>query len=51
MAGDPGYLAKDVERYRSVTDRQVKKAAGKYLTTSSRVSLVIGPAGPGPEVK
>ncbi len=43
MAGDPDYLAKDVERHRSVTDRAVKTAVGKYLKTNSRVSLVIGP--------
>ncbi len=50
--GDPGYLAKDLVRYRATTPESVKAFAAKYLTTNSRV-VVFGVPGEkklGPEV-
>ena len=50
--GDPGYLAKDLARYRATTPESVKAFAAKYLTTNSRV-VVFGVPGEkklGPEV-
>ncbi len=50
--GDPGYLAKDLARYRATTADSVKAFAAKYLTTNSRV-VVFGVPGEkklGPEV-
>ena len=41
--GDPGYLAKDLARYRAVTPEIVKAAAQKYLT-SKRLLLDVEPA-------
>ena len=35
--GDPGYLAKDLARYRQTTADSVKSFAAKYLPTSARV--------------
>jgi zinc protease len=42
--GDPGYLAKDIARYRATTAESVKAFAAKYLTTNSRV-VVFGVPG------
>jgi zinc protease len=42
--GDPGYLAKDLARYRAVTPADVKAAAQKYLT-GNRLVLDVEPAG------
>ncbi|MET0442621.1 MAG: pitrilysin family protein [Casimicrobiaceae bacterium] len=41
--GDPGYLAKDLERYRKVTPDDVKRAVAKYLAKDSRVVLYATP--------
>jgi predicted Zn-dependent peptidase len=43
--GDPGYLAKDLARYRAVTADAVKAFANKYLLTNQRLILDIQPAG------
>jgi predicted Zn-dependent peptidase len=42
--GDPGYLAKDLERYRAVTPDAVKAFANKVLSTDHRAILDIEPA-------
>jgi zinc protease len=42
--GDPGYLAKDLARYRATTPATVKAFAEKYLTTNARV-VVFGVPG------
>jgi zinc protease len=50
--GDPGYLAKDLARYRATTPASVKAFAEKYLTNNARV-VVFGVPGEkklGPEV-
>jgi zinc protease len=46
--GDPGYLTKDLARYRTVTADAVKAFANKYLLKDRRVILDIEPAGSGP---
>lgn len=43
--GDPGYLPKDIARYRAVTPDAVKAFADKYLSTDHRAILDIEPAG------
>jgi len=43
-AGDPGYLTKDLARYRAVTPQQVKDFANKYLPDDHRLILFIVPA-------
>jgi len=43
--GDPGYLSKDLERYRAVTPDAVKAFANKVLSTDHRMILDIEPAG------
>ena len=50
--GDPGYLAKDIERYRQVTVAGVKRAVDTYLKTQARVVVYGVPGKPdlGPEV-
>jgi zinc protease len=45
--GDPGYLGKDLARYRAVTADAVKAFANKYLLLDRRVILDIQPAGGG----
>jgi zinc protease len=42
--GDPGYLSKDLARYRAVTPDAVKAFANKYLSTDHRAILDIEPA-------
>jgi len=42
--GDPGYLAKDLARYRAITPEAVKAAANKYLTDGKRLELTVVPA-------
>ena len=42
--GDPGYLAKDLARYRATTPASVKAFAEKYLTNNARV-VVFGVPG------
>ncbi len=46
--GDPGYLGKDLARYRAVTADAVKAFANKYLLNDKRVILDIEPAGGAP---
>jgi zinc protease len=46
--GDPGYLGKDLARYRAVTADAVKAFANKYLSSDKRVILDIQPAGSAP---
>ena len=43
--GDPGYLPKDLARYRAVTEAQVKAFAVKYLPDDKRIELDVEPAG------
>jgi zinc protease len=43
-AGDPGFLAKDLARYRAVTAQQVKDFANKYLPDDHRLILSVVPA-------
>ncbi len=45
--GDPGYLPKDLARYRAVTPEAVKAFANKYLLKDHRLILDIQPAGSG----
>jgi predicted Zn-dependent peptidase len=42
--GDPGYLAKDIARYRAVTAEAVKAFANKYLPDDKRLVLDVVPA-------
>ncbi|MEP6678118.1 MAG: pitrilysin family protein [Betaproteobacteria bacterium] len=37
--GDPGYLAKDLERYRKITPADVKRAVAQYLGKDARVVI------------
>lgn len=46
--GDPGYLPKDLARYRAVTPEAVKAFANKYLSTDHRAILDIEPTGGSP---
>lgn len=50
--GDPGYLAKDIERYRQVTPAGIKRAVDEYLKNQARVVVYGVPGKPdlGPEV-
>jgi zinc protease len=41
--GDPGYLGKDLERYRSLTVDDVRAAAAKFLANDRRVVLTVVP--------
>ncbi|HEY8209437.1 MAG TPA: insulinase family protein, partial [Myxococcaceae bacterium] len=47
FAGDPGFLPKDLARYRAVTTQQVKDFANKYLPDDHRLILSIVPAAAG----
>jgi zinc protease len=49
--GDPGYLAKDLARFRSVTADDVKAAVGKWLDTDHRVVLTVVPRSGGKEAR
>jgi zinc protease len=42
--GDPGYLSKDIARYRAVTAEEVQAFANKYLLTDRRLILETVPA-------
>ncbi|KAB8062849.1 M16 family metallopeptidase [Janthinobacterium violaceinigrum] len=44
--GDPGYLAKDIERYRQVTAAGVQRAVDTYLKNQSRVVVYGVPGTP-----
>jgi zinc protease len=41
--GDPGYLGKDLERFRTLTAADVKEAASRFLPADRRVVLTIVP--------
>ncbi len=41
--GDPGYLGKDLERFRALTAEDVRAAAAKYLANRNRVALTVVP--------
>jgi zinc protease len=41
--GDPGYLGKDLERFRALTAEDVRAAAAKYLASKNRVVLTVVP--------
>jgi len=41
--GDPGYLGKDLERFRALTADDVRAAAAKYLANDRRVALTVVP--------
>jgi zinc protease len=41
--GDPGFLGKDLERFRSLTADDVRAAAARYLATDRRVALTVVP--------
>ena len=47
LTGDPGFLEKDLARYRGVTGEQVRQAAAKYLRKDARVVLTVVPRTPG----
>jgi predicted Zn-dependent peptidase len=42
--GDPGFLPKDLARYRAVTPEEVKAFANKYLRDDRRIELTTVPA-------
>jgi zinc protease len=48
--GDPGYLGKDLERYRAVTPSDVRTAAATWLANTRRVALTVVPRMPTPSV-
>jgi zinc protease len=43
LTGDPGYLAKDLARYRAVTPEAVQQAVAKHLRKDARVVLTVMP--------
>jgi zinc protease len=45
MTGDPGYLEKDLDRYRKLTPEDVSAAARTWLKKDARVVLEVVPAG------
>jgi zinc protease len=45
LTGDPDYLAKDLARFRNVTDKDIADFAKKYLGKSQRAVLIISPEG------
>ncbi len=46
--GDPGWLGKDLERYRAVTPADVRAAASTWLASTRRVALSVMPQVPTP---
>jgi predicted Zn-dependent peptidase len=46
FTGDPGFLAKDIARYRAVTTESVKAFANQYLPDDKRLVLFDEPANP-----
>jgi zinc protease len=45
MRGDPGFFAKDLDRYRLATPESVRDAAQRYLRSDRRVILSVVPRG------
>jgi zinc protease len=43
LAGDPGYLDKDLARYRALTSRSVSEAIVKYLHPKNRIVTIVTP--------
>jgi zinc protease len=43
LTGDPGFLPKDLARYRAVTPEAVQQAVAKYLRKDARVVLTVVP--------
>jgi len=48
--GDPGYLGKDLERYRALTPSDVRAAAATWLANTRRVALTVVPRMPTPSL-
>lgn len=44
-AGDPGYFAQDLGRYRAITAADVSEAARRWVATKNRVVLTVVPRG------
>jgi zinc protease len=44
FVGDPGYLPRDIARYRAVTPKAVQDFADKYLFSGQRIELDVVPA-------
>jgi zinc protease len=44
MLGDPGFLPRDIARYRAVTPERVQAFARKYLRDGERLELTVEPA-------
>ena len=42
--GDPGYLPRDIARYRAVTPQAVQAFATRYLIPTERIELDVVPA-------
>ena len=49
-AGDPGYLAADLARYRALTREDVSAATRRFLRKDGRVVLTVTPSAGAPEV-
>ena len=45
LCGDPGYFARDLDRYRLATHDSVREAAATYLRSDRRVALSVVPRG------
>ena len=45
FVGDPGYFNKDLERYKKVSEKDIKEAAAKYLKQNGKVILSVVPNG------
>jgi zinc protease len=45
LRGDPGFFAKDLDRYRQATPESVRAAAQQYLRPDRRVVLSVVPRG------
>jgi zinc protease len=44
MLGDPGYMPRDMARYRALTRQSVEEAARRLLPDDKRIELEIEPA-------
>jgi len=45
FVGDPEYFNKDLERYKNVSEKDIKEAAAKYLKQNGKVILSVVPKG------
>ena len=41
--GDPGFITKDIARYRSVTSESIRKTLSQYIVGQNRVVLHVHP--------